>query len=82
MSLFPSLCGIKKQQGVSAVIVFLYQADQIGNDFAGVFLINPQDGFVARIGDFFCILGQLDFRDKFFGCFILDGSQLDRKSVV
>lgn len=55
--------------------MFAHQADQIGDDFARVFVVDPLDGFVARVGDFLRVLGQLDLGNELTAGFVVDGRQ-------
>lgn len=76
MSLLPGLDGIKQQKGIGGIIAFLYEADQVSDDLAGILIINALNGLVARVGDLLGILRKLDLGNEFAGLFVLDGSQL------
>ena len=73
---FPRFKRIKDDQIFGRIIRFICKTDQIGTDFAGLFVVNTKDLLVAWICDFFCIFGKFDFRDKFAGLFIEHGSKL------
>ena len=74
--LLPRLNGVEEQERVCRIKFFAHKADQIGNQLMALCTVNPVDGLVAWVRDFFRILGQLDFRDEFSGFPVLDGGQL------
>ena len=74
--LFPCFNGIEQKKGFFWIKDLILQADQVGNNFMLLFVINPIDGFVAGIGDFLGILRQLDFGHKGRGTRLLHGGQL------
>ena len=70
----PGFVGIEKKQRFLLIKCFFHEADQIGFNFAGFFLINTVDGLVAGIGHLLRILGQLDLGNEV-AVFAHDGSQ-------
>ena len=56
-------CGdrIKNDQRLLTVISFIGQSDEVAADLSGLFVVDPEDGFVSGIGDFFNIFRYLDF---------------------
>ncbi len=73
---FPGFLGVKDDHIFGCAESFANQADQISTDFSGLFVVDPINGFVAGIGNFFCVFGQLDLGDEFAGVFIQNSSQL------
>ena len=78
----PNLCFFSRFPGGSKIIIslllvkgFVRQTDQIRPDFSRGLVVNPVDGFIARVRDLFRIFGKLDLGDEF-SLFILDGRQL------
>ena len=49
---FPRFKRIKDDQIFGRIIRFICQTDQIGTDFAGLFVVNTKDLLVARVSDF------------------------------
>ena len=65
---------VEKSKILLRVKGFLRQGDVISPDLAAFFVVNAVYGFVARIGDLFCVLRKFDFRFEL-TILILDGSE-------
>lgn len=73
--LFPGVFRIEEQKVFAGIEGFICKADEVGLDFSGGFIINPVNRLVARIGNFFCVFGNLNLWYKF-AVLILDGGKL------
>ncbi len=49
MRLFPGLDRVKEQQGISLIKDLVRKADQIGNNFPSLAVIDPLDRLIARV---------------------------------
>ena len=65
LGFFPCLQWIKDHKIFIRVKCFAYKADQISTDLTGCLIIDSVNGLVARIGNLFCILRQLNLRYEF-----------------
>ena len=54
---------------------FVSETDQIRPDFSGFFVVDAEDGLVARIGDFLRVLREFNLGNEFLVFRILNGSQ-------
>ena len=74
LCLFPGLQRIEDDHILLIIEGLVSQADEIGADLAGLAVVDPVDGLVARVRDLLGVLGKLDLRDKFAGLSVLNGS--------
>ena len=65
LCLFPGLQRIEDDHILLIIEGLVSQADEIGADLAGLAVVDPVDGLVARVRDLLGVLGKLDLRDKF-----------------
>ena len=71
----PCSIGIKQEKILRGIVFFICKTDQIRTHLPGFFVINPVDGFIARICDLLGILGNFDLWNKL-SVFVLDRGQL------
>ena len=75
LCLFPGLDRVEKEKILGSIDGLIGKTDQVSFDLAVFFLINTENRFISRVGNFLGIFRKLDLRYKF-TVLILNGGKL------